>query len=390
MCPRARPQPAGDHDLGVRAVPKPSLADPLPAHRFFFPAAAAYAAAAVPLSLSSMRGEFPAVPGLSTALHHGHEMLFGFALAVVTGFLLPRLARGRLYVMAGLWLGGRAAYLLDPFGPVSMVIDTAFAVTLAAEAAPRFIRAAKKWRNQVFGPMLVVLALAVAAFHLASLEGTWHWRRDLLQQAVLVFGLLMFFMGGRTIAPAAAGHLQKIGIELAARVQPGVEGTVLILLIAALVLLPFDPVRPVAGIAMIVAGLATGLRLLRWRLWRCRGQPDLIGFGIGYGWLAVGLVLMGAALWSEAYRFADAMHALTVGALGTLTVSVMARTRLLNARQDPAGAKGIPAAVGLIAVAALIRTTASTWSVDPWQAYWLAALCWSLAYLLLIRLLRRT
>ena len=51
-----------------------------------------------------MRGDFPTVPGLSTALHHGHEMLFGFALAVVAGFLLPRLPRGRLYVMAGLWL----------------------------------------------------------------------------------------------------------------------------------------------------------------------------------------------------------------------------------------------------------------------------------------------
>lgn len=135
--------------------------------------------------------------------------------------------------------------------------------------------------------------------------------------------------------------------------------------------------------------LAAAVRVCRWRLWRCRGRPDLAGLGIGYAWLAAGLVLMGVALALDSRLFTNAVHAVTIGALGSLTISVMARTRLRRAKREPARAGGIPLAVGLIGIAALARITAPAWPVGVWYVYWTAAASWSLAYLLLLRLLLR-
>jgi len=357
-----------------------------PAHAVFFPLAAAYAMLALPASLIAMRGGAGWLPGLATPAGHGHEMLFGFAFAVVAGFLVTRIELTHLAALAGLWLLARAAHLVQPMGLTASAANIAFAATVAWLAAPKFLRAAKKLRNRLFGPVLIALAATVVAWHATVLLPASAWQGTLLREAMVLFALLMFFMGGRIVAPAAAGHFQRLGEELEARVQPRLEGVVLVLLLAALVVLPFPPAAGLAAAALAGAGLVTGVRLARWRLWRCRGRPDLIGLGIGYAWLAAGLVLMGAALLVGAWRFSDAMHAITIGALGTLTISVIARTRLLRAKRDPARPPGVPLAVGLVGCAALARVTAPAWPVDPWSVYWGAALAWGLAYLLLLRL----
>jgi len=362
---------------------------PRAAHSLLFPAAALYAVLVVPASVTAMQTREPLLPGLATATGHGHEMLFGFALAVVAGFLLNRVPGWPLHAMLGLWLAARVAYALHPTGLASDLLNIAFAGWVAAATAPRFIRAAKKPRNRIFGPVLVALGLTAVAYHLAGPWSAWAWRPVILHEAIVLFATLMFFMGGRIIAPAAAGYFYAIGEHLEARVQPRLEGAGLVLLGTAFFALPVAGARPLAAAALIAAGLIAGARLGRWRLWRCRGRPDLVGLGVGYAWLSVGLMLIGAALLVEAWRFGDALHALTVGALGTLTISVMARTRMQRAKLPPAAATGIPLALGFISVAALARLGAPLWAIDAGSVYWLAALSWSLGYLLLLRLLWR-
>jgi len=362
---------------------------PRPAHTLLFPLAAGYAMLAVPISVGSMQAASPLLPGLATATGHAHEMLFGFVLAVLAGFLIARISGPALYLMAAVWLAARAAYAIDPGGVAASLLTATFAVWVAGEAAPPFLRAAKKLRNRVFGPVLLLLALTVVLFHLAGAWEAWQWRRSLLHEAMVLVATVAFFMGGRTIAPAAAGHLQHLGEHLAARVQPRLEGAVLALLGVALASLPFQAGRWPGAAALALAGSLTAVRLWRWRLWRCRGRPDLKSLGVGYAWLAAGLIAIGLALVLEHWRLGDALHTLTTGALGTLTITVMARTRLQRAQLDPATAGGIPLAAAFISVAAVARVTAPLWGINTSHLYWLAALCWSLAYLLLLRLLLR-
>ncbi len=209
--------------------------------------------------------------------------------------------------------------------------------------------------------------------------------------AVVLFAMLMLFMGGRIIAPLVASQFHRQGRKLEARVQPRIESALLVTMTIAVGASAFVP-RPslvtVAAVAMTVAGLLAGVRLIRWRLWALRGRSDLLCLASGFGWLALGLLLYSAALVTGRYEVA-ALHVITVGSLGTLTLNVMAMTWALKARVDPLHSRLIVWATVLVSAATVTRALASL-GIDD-RATWLllASFCWSAAFaLLLIRLAR--
>lgn len=283
---------------------------------------------------------------------HAHEMLFGFALAVVAGNQLGPATGKRVALLFALWVFARAAFLAFPAAITGAVANGAFALALAAQVAPRLARSAKKWRNQALPAVLVALCIAAAAFHVRA--------------AVLLFAMLMLFMGGRILAPAVAGQLQRQGVRLGPRVQPRIEGGLLAVMAVAVTASVLSKATEVLSISCVLAGALAGLRMLRWRLWALRGRPDLLCLAAGYAWLALGLAAFGASSALGRHEVA-ATHLMTVGALGTLTFNVMALSWLLRARRDPA------------------RTPSIAWGT----ALLAAALCWSAAYLLLFALFLR-
>ncbi len=312
-------------------------------------------------------------------------MIFGFALAVIAGYLLgPQPLRFTLTLL-GCWLLARVSFLLWPDSWLALASAAVFAAGLAWKVLPRFLGAAKKWRNQTVAPVVAALGLLSAAA--SSGFGATFDQRVLLE-ALLLLAALMFFMGGRIIAPAVAGYAQSQGRQLAARVQPNIEGAVLILLGLALVLnlLSWSLTRQLTGPALITAGVLTIIRLLRWQPWRC-ARADLLILLLGYAWLAFGLLLLGLGLLLPALSLSATLHALSVGALGSLTFAVMARTRLLYRFRDPAARPWIQAMALLISLAALARVVPALLALP--QPGWLliAAGCWSLAFLSLALLL---
>ena len=354
----------------------------LPAHGLFFPAAAIYGALLMPASVQALTGGGVLAPGLATAAGHAHELLFGYALAVVIGFLATRLRGPYLWVLFGVWLAARVTNLLAPGHLLAMAADLTTAALLAAEVAPRLLGSIRKWRNLALPAVLLGLVGAVAAYHLT----TGSARLLAVSEAVLLFALLLSFMGGRVIAPAIGGEAERQGLEQDARVQPALEGPQILGLAAALILLPLAGPGPAAGTAAAASGALGLARLVRWRVWRLRGRPDLLALAAGYGWVTGGLLLVGIA-WIAGLSAGAAIHAITVGGLGTLTVTVMARTRLTRARQDPARIRQIPAAAGLMSAAAALRLAAAFLPVSPLLPLWAASLGWSLALLLLLRVL---
>jgi uncharacterized protein involved in response to NO len=329
------PEPGARHRAHQDAAAAPLH---LSAQALFYPAAALYAAAILPLSVLWM------------PQWHAHEMLFGFALAVVAGNQLGPATGTRVWVLFGLWIVSRIAFLAFPGAVTAMVVNAGFAAGLALQVAPRLLRAAKKWRNQALPAILIALCVAAAAFHIRS--------------AVLLFAALMLFMGGRILAPSVAGQMQRQGLKLGPRVQPRIEAGLLV----AMALAFFHPAFCIA------AGALAGLRMLRWRLWALRGRPDLLCLAAGYGWLVVGLVAYGVR--PEPVR----MHLITVGALGTLTLNVMALSWLLRARRDPARAHSIVWGTLFLGAAGVLRL------LGVLEA---AAFFWSAAFLLLLNVFLR-
>lgn len=362
--------------------PKASAPDRVITETRFFPLASAYGAFVLPLFVLGWTGRWDMLPGLTTSTGHAHELFFGYALAVVTGFLVNRIEPDRLWVLIGLWVAARLTYLTLPGSVLAMTFNAAFAVGVAATAAPRFMKAAKKWRNKLTGPLVIAICLAAVIFQLLALAGRGADLYAVLGEAVVLFAMLMLFFGGRMIAPAAAGVIEGSGGALTARVQPRVESVILLAMIAAVGSAPFELLAALHGLALICAGLFALVRLLRWKMWRCLQRADLVGLGTGYAWLGAGLILLGLSRGFDlGLPPGQAVHAITIGALGTLTASVMLRTRLLRLRVPLEQLRvAFWSITALMSVAALARMLFG----HQQGALMLAALAWMAALLILL------
>lgn len=271
---------------------------------------------------------------LPPLLWHGHEMLFGFAAALMAGFLLTAVSNwtGRptttplsLGVLTLVWLAARAAFLLPAIIPytVAAIVDTAFFPCLAFVVA-RPILAARNHRNLFLIPLLTGFALADALFHLAVAGVLRIPPLHLLLWVIDLLVVLMLVIGGRVIPFFTERRLPEVKPSSRTWLNGTVNGG------AALVLL-LDVALPGSvplGVASLSLALFVAARLYGWRPWRTVGEPMLWILHAGYLWLAVGLTLRGLALMTGWLAELTAVHALTVGALGSLAIGMMTRVAL--------------------------------------------------------------
>jgi uncharacterized protein involved in response to NO len=248
---------------------------------------------------------------------------------------------------------------------------------VAAIAARRFLRAARKGRNRMFAVMLIGMGAAEALFQagVSGAVGDGEWRGILLMLDLLSF--IMLQMGGRVIPAATAGALQRRGIALQNRVQPRVETAVGAGMVAMILADQLPVASPLVGIAAGFTAALAGFRLLRWRGWTTWRQPDLFALHVGYGWLVVGLALRAAAALLPPMPIMAGVHAVSIGALGTLTTTMMLRTGAArDGKHVPSGRIGVVTA--FITVAALLRilsaSTGSPAGIIAAASFWTAAL----------------
>lgn len=371
--------------IGIAAL-KESPARRIASNFLFYPAATIYAIFALPASVLAMLGVTAAIPGLAGPAQHGHEMLFGFALAVVMGNQGGAVSARRLILAFALWLTARITYLIAPQSLVSVLANAGFAAVVAWVLVPRLLRSVKKIRNLTLPVALGAICLSAIAAQVAPRIDPAASPRSAFEIAILLFALLMLFMGGRIIVPAVAGQFYKQGQVMQTRVQPRIESASAICVALAIPLLllggiPFA--TRAAAVSMITAGILCAVRLARWRVWALRGRPDLVCLAIGYAWLAIGLVLLGAAALG-AISTTAAMHAITVGSLGTLTLNVMAMSWMFKAHLDPSRAGPQVCGTVLLGAAAIARILAGQGVGDPRSLLLFAAAGWSLAFALLL------
>ena len=364
----------------------------VPGHAVFFPAAAAYAAVVLPVSVLAMLGRVP-LPALASPTAHAHEMLFGFTLAVIAGNQLGPTPRGRLALLFACWLAARAGFIAWPGAIGTALLHGAFALLLAREVVPRLFTRAKKLRNRA--QPLVIAAICACSIVLsgAFIAGSAAVQHRTAYVTVLLLALLMLFMGGRIIAPAAAGARYRQGGNLEARVQPRLEGALIVTMLGAIAATLASIALPHAlaacGALLVTAAVLAAVRAWRWQLWRIRARADLACLGLGYAWLVAGLAGLGISAVTGRGAL-EAIHAVTVGALGTLTINVMALTQARLARRDPAR-EALPfAATGFVTIAAIARIAAGAMPAAAVSLLAVAATAWTAAYLLLLAFLART
>ena len=335
--------------------------------RPFFLLASAWAAIAVPVWLAAyVHGYTPRGP-LPAMFWHAHEMVYGFGLAAVAGFLLTAIpnwtgglpVRGLpLALLALLWLAGRIAMLV----PGAALLDLAFPVALIVVVARELI-AGRNWRNL---PMLAALVLLFAGnllFHLGIYDG--------LRLGIATLLMLIALVGGRIVPSFTRNWLARKGPRTPLPApESGYDRGALLLTLAALA----SWVLSLAPWLLVAAGIALAVRLARWRGYATLREPLLLVLHVGYAWLAVGLVLLGLEV-------PAALHALTVGAVGTMTLAVMTRATLGHTGRALTADGATRVIYALVSAAALLRI-ASPYFGAP--AVSLSGLAWSAAFAIFV------
>ncbi len=350
--------------------------------RPFYLLASVFAASSILLWIGQYTGHLP-VAYLRTPAWHGHEMLFGYTLAVVAGFLLtavrnwtgiPTPTGVALMSLAALWVAGRVL-VLTPYSTAAAIANVAFPVALAIGIGKAVVQSRNR-RNYFFLALLMALALASLAFHLAHLD-LLHWpERESLQVGLDVVLFIMAVISGRVI-PMFTNN----GVPGAqATRQPMVEKLALagVLVLLAVDLLPV-PALLVAVVALAVA-CAHAARLYLWRPWRTRRTPLVWVLHVAYGWIVVYLVLRGLAeLGLVGPLFA--VHALTVGAIGGMTIGMMTRTARGHTGRPLVADRFEVACFVLVLVAAVVRVFGGMLLPDAYlTTVIVSGVCWSVAF----------
>lgn len=360
--------------------------------RPFYLGASLFAAIAIPLWIGAFLQGFklPLAAGLPMYLWHTHEMLFGFAAAVIAGFLLTAarnwtglpIASGRgLAALFGLWVLGRIAPFTLPAG-ISALIDLAFLPVLAVVLAVPLWRA-RNVRNAFVVGVLALLTLCNAWFHASALEitPTAHVRTAtvIAMDVVLV---LMSVIAGRIVPSFSANAIAGLRPVTSRWLEvPAIGGVVLILVADAIG--PWTGPVPDGAFSVLLLAVATahGLRLAAWKPWRTTGNVLLFVLPLSYLWIPVHLAL-------RAWHAADpgilepmSAHALLVGAMAGLMLSMMTRSALGHTGR-PLRA-GMPEVICFVAIwlAALTRTFATPLlSGREVMVLVAAALFWTVAF----------
>lgn len=363
--------------------------------RPFFLGAGCWAVLAMALWFAVLQGAMALPSRFDPLTWHSHEMLFGFAAAAIAGFLLTAVPNwtGRLPVQGwplallfSTWLAGRLAVAVsDVIGALpAALVDIAFLVGLFAILL-REIIAGRNWRNLPVAVVVGLLAscnLLVHLEYLAAIETAALGLRLTLATVVLLITLI----GGRIIPSFTRNWLKKRGETAMPSPFGRFDRAVILVSAIAAVSWATAPGWSTSGWLCLLAALANGWRLARWRGHRTLAEPLVWVLHLGYGWLAIGFGLLGLSLLLPAMPQSTAIHALTAGAMGTMIPAVMTRATLGHTGQALTAGLGTTAIYVLVTMAALLRILFPIFEAEGFLTLTLAAACWIGAFGLFVAL----
>jgi uncharacterized protein involved in response to NO len=338
--------------------------------------------------LAGLGGVLAVPTDFTPLMWHAHEMLFGFTVAAIAGFLLTAIPNwtGRLPLQGGallglalLWLAGRLAVATSAvLGTwLAAVIDLAFLAVLLFVVA-REIVAGKNWRNLPILAGIGTLLVANGLMHAEALDvgafAAAGWR---LAISMAIF--LIALIGGRIVPsftrnwlakrpgeamPASFGRLDRVALGAT------------VLALAAWTALS----GPGAAALAAIAAVLNAIRLSRWRGYRSLADPLVLVLHVGYAWVPLGLGLLALAQGTDLVPESAAVHGLTAGAIGTMTLAVMTRATRGHTGRPLRADAGTTAVFVLVTISAVARIAASVWVEGYDLLIWIAGTAWIAAF----------
>lgn len=363
--------------------------------RPFFLLGATYALIAIPLWVWMFQHGQLAGLRVPALWWHVHEMLFGFAMAIVAGFVLTAVQNWtgingtkhyRLALLVGLWLAPRILFWTPtPLWLISS-IEALFLLLVAVEVGSRVVKA-RGWRNLFFVPLLLLALVANFAAY-ATIKGMPPFSSAAVWQAMLWwFTLLLSVMGARVIPFFTARRFQFDKAQPLAWLEWAAN-----LPLVALFVLSFFPLAfaELGRGLMVLAGAAQLVRMWRWRPWTTLSEPLVWSLHAGYLCLPLSLLMRG--LWSNPLAQHNMIHLFAIGALGGVILAMIARVTMGHTGRAIYQGPDMRLAFAAIVLAALVRGLGVAllpqfmmWWLDISAALWVLAFglyLWRFGYML--------
>lgn len=365
------------------------------AFRPLFLGAAAFSALAIAWWGSILAGWVTLKPALPLVFWHSHEMLFGFGSAVVAGFLLTamqnwtglRAPHGKkLALLVACWLSARlanAAPVAMPL-PLLMLIDLSF-LPLAAALLAKPLIAARQYRNLFFIPLLLVLTICNALMWFSLMPGYQQLQNHGATSAVLLITMVMAIVGGRVLPMFTANGTRTVRVP--SLVWLDRAALACCWAVFAYHFLHLQTWLPAQAPALIcaLAALLLAVRVARWKFWITGQEPLLWSLHTAYWCIPAGFALFAARYAGFAVSQSLAVHMLTVGAMGTMILSMMARVSLGHTGRQLKVSRWMPFAFAALIAAMICRVVLPLYSATWYQpALLLSAVCWSVGFVLFL------
>ena len=364
------------------------------AFRPFFLLEGIFAVVIVILWVMAMRGHPLATLPANTMLWHGHEMLVGFAMATIAGFLFTAVATwtGRppvkgltLALLLLAWLAGRLAMLLSGVVPAWLValVDMAFPVMLCALAAREIFGAGNR-RNYPIVGITALLAVGNLVYHLGTLQVWPGADRLSVYLMIHLILLLITVIAGRVVPNFTANWLRARGVTRLPASNALLDRLTIALTLAVGLAASLAPTSPVTGTLGFIAALLHLARLAQWRGLSTLDEPLLFVLHVSYAWLPVGYALLGCAVFGWLFAPTAALHALTMGAIGGMILAMTTRVPLGHTGRPLTAAGMTVVAYLLLTAAVLVRVLGPSVVPDYLATVDWSATGWSLAFTLFV------
>lgn len=325
---------------------------------------------------------------------HAHEMVFGFVLAIVIGFLLTASANwtqtrglnGRpLMALFSIWAIGRILMISQifssAFAPLASAVDLAFLPVSIALLSPPLLKAGQL-RNISFIALLSLLWIANLLMHLAAF--------DLIAKAYSLKGLylgvhiilfIVIVVGGRVVpffTQNALPHVQVKRYRL-------IESATLILTGGYIFLDFFLPEKQIwTGILSAILSIVHLIRLFGWKPYQTFRNPLLWILHTGYLWVVVGFLLVALSDLGGLLSSSAALHAWATGTFGVFIIGMISRVSLGHSGRLLELAPGMLWSYVVIQLAALLRVSAAFFSDLYLKAIVVSGILWMLAFSILL------
>lgn len=307
------------------------------AFRPFFLLPSMFSVLAITIWLLVLTGELSWQSPFIAKLWHGHEMIFGFTAAIAVGFLLTaaqtwtgiRSIKGAgLALLVVQWLAARVLFLIpdSSYFLLASAMQMTWWLIAIGFLAYMVIKANNK-RNLVFVTLLMVMMSLNMTVLVLSGVGMFTYVSHILYAAVIAMTLVITVLGGRVIPFFTLKALNLTAVKT----FKWLEKILPVVMVLTLVLFLIQPVvlSPViAGSIFIIAGILQLARVFGWQQKAAYKVPLLWSLHLSYLNLALGLILVGISYFTHWVRLSDAIHIITLGAIGTMILAMMARVSL--------------------------------------------------------------